>query len=141
MRELKELDNQHITKEIFDCWQQGKLNRKQEEEFLAHVGKCTFCAEQFAAFMEENLAEPPVYLEEEIVRRTKQLDVQAAIKVKQTSKQMQLMMYSLRVGLGVAASIFLLTITGSVQKTDLNVSKMPPDRCRSMKNRQRLQIS
>lgn len=118
MTQLRE--QQHITKERFDNWQQGKLNSIQEQEFLKHTGTCTFCAEKFGNWMEEELAmEPPLYLQEEISKRTRQLDVQTALKVKQTSKKVQLFMYSLRVGLAVIASIFLLMVTANVQRTNV----------------------
>ncbi len=64
------------------------------------------------------LSEPPSYLKEEILKRTRQMDVQAAMRLKETSKQMQLFMYSLKVGLAVVASIFLLIVTANVQNTD-----------------------
>lgn len=67
------------------------------------------------------LTEPPGYLKEEILERTRQMDVRAAVKLKETSKQVQLMIYSLKVGLAVAASIFLLTITTDIQRMNLEV--------------------
>ncbi|WP_075719010.1 hypothetical protein [Roseburia sp. 499] len=118
---MTELREQHITREMFECWQQGKMEGQREEEFLRHTGTCTFCAEQFGIWMEENLMEPPAYLKEEITRRTRQIDVQTAVKVKQTSKQMQLMIYSLKVGLAVVASIFLLTVTSSIQNMNMEI--------------------
>lgn len=67
------------------------------------------------------LAEPPKYLKEEILNRTRQMDVQAAVKLKETSRQMQLFMYSLKVGLAVVASIFLLSITADIQNVNLEL--------------------
>lgn len=64
--------------------------------------------------------EPPRYLKEEILSRTRQIDVQASVKLKETSRQVQLMIYSLKVGLAVAASIFLLTVTSNIQNLDVN---------------------
>ena len=43
------------------------------------------------------------------------------MKLKETSRQVQLMIYSLKVGLAVAASIFLLTLTSNVQHMELNL--------------------
>lgn len=126
-------EQEHITKEIFDCWQQGNMTGSQEEAFLRHTGTCTFCAERFGNWMDETLAEPPAYLKDEISRRTRQLDVQTVVKVKQTSKQMQLLMYSLRVGLAVAASIFLLTVTTGVGKMKV---EMPQNKQDITENRQ-----
>lgn len=121
MKEQKE--QRHITREMFDGWQQGTLGPGQEKAFLEHTAKCTFCAERFGSWMEENLMEPPAYLKEEIIQRTGQPAVQAAVKVKRTSKQMQLMMYSLRVGLAVVTSIFLLTVTASIQNMNLELPR------------------
>lgn len=119
---MTELREQHVTKELFQSWQQGSLNSQKEQEFLEHVGRCTYCAEQFAEWMEEDVCmEPPVYLKEEIKRCTRQLDVQTVVRVKQTSKRIQLLVYSLKVGLAVAASIFLLVITGNVQSMGIEV--------------------
>lgn len=64
------------------------------------------------------LAEPPVYLKEEILRRTRQMDVQASVHIRETSRRMQFWMYSLKVGVAVMASIFLLMITANVQNMD-----------------------
>ena len=61
------------------------------------------------------LEEPPGYLKEEILSRAHQIDVQASVKLKETSRQVQLMLYSLKVGFAVAASIFLLAVTTNVQ--------------------------
>lgn len=122
---MTELRTQHITKEVFDNWQQGKLEGSQETEFLNHVGTCTFCAGKFADWMEEGLLEePPAYLKEEITERTGQIDVQ-------TSKQIRLIVYSLKVGLAVAASIFLLTLTTGLQNMNLEVPKRQQNRTES----------
>ncbi len=67
--------------------------------------------------------EPPRYLKEEILSRTRQLNVQASVKLKETSRQVQLMIYSLKVGLAVTASIFLLTVTANVQNMDRDFSE------------------
>lgn len=112
---MTEIKREHITKEMFQNWQRGKMSSQEEEEFLSHTGICAFCAEQFGNWMEDDLLEPPAYLKEEIVKRTRQIDVQTVVKVKCTTKRMQLMLYSLKVGFAVVASIFLLTITTNFQ--------------------------
>ncbi len=123
----------HISRDLFCDWQEGRLKGREETDFFTHIGACTFCAEQFGNWMEEGLSdemgreqfltmeeEPPRYLKEEIRNRTRQLDVQASMKLKETSRQVQLMLYSLKVGLAVAASIFLLTITSNIQNMGIN---------------------
>ena len=46
----------HISKAQFWNWQAGRLNSAEEERFLGHIGACTFCAGQFASWMEEGCA-------------------------------------------------------------------------------------
>lgn len=107
-------DNPHITKEEFCDWLAGEMPPDKEAEFLGHIGSCTFCAGQFAGWM-ESPQEPPAYLKEEILQRTQQMDVQVSVHVKEKSRQMQLFMYSLKVGLAVMTSIFLLMVTTNIQ--------------------------
>ncbi len=161
----QEEGNCHITKEQFCDWLAGELPPDEEAEFLGHIGNCTFCAGQFANWMEsppegsvgqpsgwmesppedavlqpsgwmeslpedsgnqieltpqisavyKKMPEPPVYLKEEILQRTQQIDVQMTVRVKERSRQMQLFMYSLKVGMAVVTSIFLLLLTTNIQ--------------------------
>ena len=57
---------------------------------------------------EEHLPEPPAYRKEEIKERVHQPDVVIAQKAHTTSKRVQLLIYSLKVGVALAASIFML---------------------------------
>lgn len=116
--------NRHITKKQFCDWLAGELPPDKETEFLGHIGNCTFCAGQFANWMEsppqisavqEKAPEPPAYLKEEILQRTQQIDVQMTVRVKERSRQMQLFMYGLKVGMAVVTSIFLLLMTTNMQ--------------------------
>ncbi len=113
----REEGNLHIDKEMFCDWLAGRMNPQRESEFLGHIGKCTFCAQQFADWMELP-HEPPRYLKEEITQRAHQVDVQVSVQVKEKSRQIQLFMYSLKVGLAVVTSIFLLMLTANFQDLD-----------------------
>lgn len=121
-------ENPHISKEEFCDWLAGEMPTEKETEFLGHIGSCTFCAGQFADWMELP-QEPPTYLKEEILLRTQQMDVQVSVHVKEKSRQMQLFMYSLKVGLAVMTSIFLLMLT-------TNVQNLQPERGQSWKTEQ-----
>lgn len=135
----------HITEEQFCDWMAGEMSLHEEEGFLGHIGSCTFCAQQFAEYMEapkeflagakelswdlagskephrdlagpeKLLLEPPGYLKDEILQRTQQVGVQVTVHVKEKSRQMQLFMYSLKVGLAVMTSILLLMVTANIQ--------------------------
>ena len=124
----------HIDRDLFCGWQEGRLKEEEETAFLEHIGSCTFCAERFGDWMEEapmqqspigdtGLPAPPRYLKEEIQKRAHQLDIQAARRIKETSRQMQLLLYSMKVGVAVALSIFLLVLTANLQNMDLEPSK------------------
>jgi len=125
----------HITKEQFCDWLAGEMPPDKEAEFLEHVGNCTFCAHQFAGWMEAppdlpvsqtktvqeismnqtGLLNPPRYLKEEIMQRRQRTGVQMSLQVREKSRQMRLFMYSLKVGMAVMTSIFLLLLTADVQ--------------------------
>lgn len=120
-------ERSHITKEEWMKFSQGRMSEQEEEELYNHVGCCTYCAEQFANIVEiDFFVEPPKYLYEEILERSKRADVQATVTVKKTSKRMKLLFYSLKVGFAVAASIFLLTMTTAVQQGAVEVPKEVP---------------
>lgn len=141
---IRQSGEAHITKQQFCSWQEGTLEEQEEAEFLGHIGTCTFCAGQFGSWMEEGVQreeiivpKPPKYLKEEILSRTQQMDIQAAVRIKQTSKQVQLMMYSLKVGFAVAASIFLLTITTGIQNMDIQSQQKEKQRTEWMQERKK----
>lgn len=123
----REEEKAHITKEEWMRFAQGNMSADEEERLYSHVGTCTYCAEQFANIVEVDFfAEPPKYLYEEILERSKKADVQAAVTVKKTSKKIKLLFYSLKVGFAVAASIFLLTMTTAVQQSSMELPEEPP---------------
>lgn len=106
-----ELKNIHLSDHDFGAWEQGSLSDTQMEAFLTHTANCPHCADAWFAYMshhEERLAEPPAYLKEEIKERVHQPDVVIARKAHMTSKRVQLLIYSLKVGVALAASIFML---------------------------------
>ncbi len=137
----------HITPDLFCNWQAGRMGQNEEEKFLDHIGTCTFCAQQFGDWMERGitgpetsagliqspedarqrpplLSEPPAYLREEILRRSRQIDVQASMRIKETSHRIQLLMYSLKVGAAVMASILLLMVTSNVRNMDFDAQQI-----------------
>ena len=89
-------EHTHISDEMWKKYAQGTLSTKEEEKLYTHVGCCTYCAERFANIVETDFfAEPPSYLYDEIVERSRKVDVQAAATVRKTSKKMKLLFYSL----------------------------------------------
>ena len=106
-----ELKNIHLTERDFEAWEQGILSGIQAETFLTHTANCPHCGDAWFSYMsrhEEALVEPPAYLAEEITERVHQPDVVIAQKARTTSKKVQLLLYSLKVGVALAASIYML---------------------------------
>ena len=106
-----ELKNIHLSDHDFGAWEQGSLSDAQMEAFLTHTANCPHCGDAWFSYMsrhEEALVEPPAYLAEEITERVHQPDVVIAQKAHTTSKKVQLLLYSLKVGVALAASIYML---------------------------------
>lgn len=104
-------DNHHVSKADFLLFQQNLMNQKEKERFLQHVCSCNYCSDQLAIIMSEEIITAPRDLKENILRATKRPEVQLAVKVKETSKQMQLFLYSLKVGTATIGALLLLLLT------------------------------
>ena len=105
------ISNIHISEQDFEAWEQGRLSDAQTEAFLTHTANCPHCGDAWFAYMSrhaEALPEPPAYLAQEITERVHQPDVVIAQKARSTSKKVQLLLYSLKVGVALAASIYML---------------------------------
>lgn len=106
-----ELKNIHLTDHDFEAWEQGVLSDTQMEAFLTHTANCPHCGDAWFVYMSrhtETLPEPLAYLAEEITERVHEPDVVIAQKAHTTSKKVQLLLYSLKVGVALAASIYML---------------------------------
>jgi hypothetical protein len=108
----------HITGEDLYAFHHDTMNQKEREAFLEHVSSCSYCSNQFAASMSECLIKAPLDLKANILKATKLPEVQIAAKVKETSKRMQLFLYSLKVGTATVCALLLLLFT-------MNYSKIP----------------
>lgn len=108
----------HISKSDFHAFQHDFMNQKDKEEFLEHICSCDYCSDQFAVMMSEVEIEAPKNMKDNILRATRRPEVQLAIRVKETSKRMQLFIYSLKVGTATAAALLLLLLT-------MNTSNFP----------------
>ena len=77
---------------------------------LEHLASCDYCMEQFADYIEEQeLLSAPRYLKEDILKKSRQLDVQIVAKSNQASKKLELFYYALKVGFAtVFALVFLI---------------------------------
>lgn len=102
----------HLTKDDFMKWDTGMMGPEEMEAFLSHTASCDTCAENWMAYMAqqdpETLPQPPAYLAEEIISRSQQPDLLIARKVHQSSRQLRLLTYSLKVSTAVVLSILML---------------------------------
>lgn len=106
-----QLNNIHLTERDMEAWEQGLFSDAQTEAFLRHTACCPYCGDAWFAYMSrhaEALEEPPAYLAEEIMARVHDPDVVIAQKAHTTSKKVQLLLYSLKVGVALAASIYMI---------------------------------
>ncbi|MBO4980607.1 MAG: hypothetical protein J6C84_01745 [Lachnospiraceae bacterium] len=111
----QENNRKHIAKETWASLENGRMVPDREElmNLLGHIGECTGCAERLADMMEQDgmSIEPPAYLKDQIRERIAQTDVQVAVTIKHTSKNIRLLLYSLKVGAAIAVSILTLALT------------------------------
>lgn len=106
-----EIKNIHLTEADFEKWEYGAFSPIEMEAFLTHTASCPSCGDAWMAYMQrhmEVLDAPPAYLAEEITERVHQPDVVLAQKAYTTSKRVQLFLYSLKVSVAVAMSIYML---------------------------------
>lgn len=115
----------HLTEEDFRKWDSGEISPDEMEFFLSHTASCDTCADNWMIYMAqaelETLPEPPAYLEEEILLRSKQPDLLIAQKMNRTSRQIQLLTYSLKVCTAVVLSIVMLF---SINLTNLKIASV-----------------
>lgn len=98
----------HMTEEQLDAWMSGTLSKAEEQRLFAHIGACDFCAEVLAGHLEQGLLDPPAYLQEEILEKSQSIETRTARTIWQTSRQMRLVLYSLKVGFALAVSLYAL---------------------------------
>jgi hypothetical protein len=101
-------DNSHVSDVDLISYQQDLMNPQEKITFLEHISTCNYCAERLANSMTQDMITAPRYLKENIMKATKRPEVQLAHKAKQTSKQMQLFLYSLKVGTATIGALLLL---------------------------------
>ena len=100
----------HLTGKDLEDWTSGRLSPKDERQLLEHVGVCDHCADLLGACLEKDLLEPPAYLQEEILEKSRSIEFRTVRTIHQTSRQMRLFLYSLKVGFALAVSLMALFV-------------------------------
>lgn len=104
-------DKQHISEEEFNLFLQGRMDQKQTEIFLEHIGSCNYCADQLEFHMSEEMLPAPRNFKDDLLKATKRPEIQLARRAQETSKRVQLLFYSLKVGTAAAGALLLLFLT------------------------------
>lgn len=102
--------NNHISKETLLAFKQDQLNPQELEQFLEHICTCNFCSEQLADCMLEEMVAAPQDMKANILKTVKTPEVQIIRSAKETSKRIQLLLYSLKVGTATAGALIVLLL-------------------------------
>jgi hypothetical protein len=127
------MDQKHISQEDLYAFQQDCLKQEEKEKFLEHICSCNYCSEQLASIMSGELLSAPRNMKENILKATKRPEIQLAIKAEQASKQMQLFLYSLKVGTATVGALLLLLLTMNLSNFN-NAPEFPKDIIQSNEN-------
>lgn len=111
-------DKLHISEDEFDLFIQGNMDQTQTIAFLEHIGACNFCADQLEAHMTLDMLPAPRSFKDNLLTATKRPEIQLARRAQETSKRMQLLFYSLKVGTAAAGALLLLFLTMNFTNMD-----------------------
>lgn len=103
-------DNIHISQTDTFKFQHDLMTNEEKISFLEHISTCDFCAEQFTECMIEDTITAPLDMKENILKAVKRPEIQIAKKVKETSKNIQLVWYSLKVTTAAIGAFAILVI-------------------------------
>ena len=104
-------DLKHITESELYAFRHELMSQEDKENFLAHICTCNYCSDLFAEAMSEEMITAPRNMKDNLLRAAKRPEVQLAVKARETSKQMQLFLYSLKVGSATVLALLLLMLT------------------------------
>jgi len=105
----------HIENEELVQFQKGDLDSVRMVELLEHIANCDYCADKLINMESQELMPAPVYLKDQMIKRTQMLDVKAEIHIKTTSKQVQLLLYGLKTTAAVLGALLLLFSVGQIR--------------------------
>lgn len=122
------MNNTHITKEQLIKFHAGTLDRQEEQDLLMHVAGCTHCSQLFAESFEDGpLLMAPRELKEAIIADSKRIDTQLSVQARRCSRQIQLILYSLKVSAAVAASLLFLAAAPKAVLLPLSQPRIPAE--------------
>lgn len=104
-------ENKHIPEEAFTKFQLSMMDRKEREEFLKHISNCDFCSDRFAGLMMKDLVAAPKDMKANIMKAVERSELRLIHRTRKSSKNRQLLTYSLKVGTAVAGALLILLLS------------------------------
>ncbi|HKL99861.1 MAG TPA: hypothetical protein VJZ06_08140 [Mobilitalea sp.] len=120
-------EHTHISEEKIIAFQLNILTPEDTEEFLTHICSCDFCSGLFAESFTKDMVSAPPDMKENILNAVKSPRIQIVQKAKDASKQMQLLLYSLKVGTATLGALLLLLLTLNFGNGQTAESVRPPE--------------
>lgn len=117
-------DKVHITETDLYAFRHNTMVPEERNAFLEHIGSCTFCSDQFASFMSDNLITAPKDLKANILKAVRHEQLIKS-KVKEASRRMQLLIYSLKVGAATTLALLLLLLSVNLSDMTVREDKIP----------------
>jgi len=123
-------DKVHISKTDLYAFKNNSMDPEELMSFLEHISECTYCSDQFAVFMSDDLVSAPVDMKSNILKAVRREQLIKG-KVKDVSKRMQLFIYSLKVGAATSLALLMLILmtlsnTGMTDDNFYEVAKNDP---------------
>ncbi|MDD3173227.1 MAG: hypothetical protein PHF63_06155 [Herbinix sp.] len=115
-------EKEHISETDYYIFQHGIMNQTDKVKFLEHICSCNYCADQFATLISSEIIAAPRDMKSNILKATKRPEIQLAVKARETSKRMQLFIYSLKVGTATVCALLLLLLTMNISHIDTTLN-------------------
>lgn len=115
-------ENVHINEKDLHAFKNDMMSPEERIAFLEHIGSCIYCSEIFADFMSTDLVEAPKDMKANILNEVSHEKL-IKYKIKETSRRMQLFIYSLKVGTAACLALLMLFLTMSWLNAGINPDK------------------
>ncbi|HKL79921.1 MAG TPA: hypothetical protein VJ888_05740 [Mobilitalea sp.] len=120
-------EHNHISEEELKAFQLNILTSEDTEELLAHICSCDFCSGLFAESFTNDMVSAPPDMKENLLKAVKKPEIQIVQKAREASKQIQLLLYSLKVGTAALGALLLLLLTLNFGSNQTAASVRPPE--------------
>lgn len=117
----------HISPSDISAFKEDRLGEIDLEEFLEHMASCNYCSNLLAESMKENTITAPIDMKANILNSTKSLNMQVSRKVKEISKRVQLLQYSLKVAGATIGALLLLFLTYKIPYYNYDPIEIPKE--------------